>query len=137
MFGRRDRLPCILAKRGIVDKGLPIAVGDGLSHHIVEPHRPVIWLSPVLEARRAEIVNHVTRPGDEHPLVAEVPQSAAEFVVEAGRLCPIDAELHDGHIGVRENVAQHRPCPVVQSPVLIPEHLDGREETSGAFRQSR
>jgi hypothetical protein len=71
-----------------------------------------------------QVVDHVARAEDQLGLVAQRAQALAEQQVTGGRESLVDAELHDGHVRVREHVHEQRPRAVVEAPALVA--LDGR-----------
>ena len=54
-----------------------------------------------------------------------------------GREPAVDAQLHHGHIGVGEHVAEHAPCAVVEPPVAPERGAPLPEEPCHAAREPR
>ena len=71
----------------------------------------------------AQVVHHVTRPDDQHALLAERAQPFGKLVMERRRAAVIDAELQHRAVGVGEHVLQHEPGAVIEAPLGI--GLDG------------
>ena len=61
----------------------------------------------------------VAAPEDQHALAAKLMERPRELEVLLPAQLPIEAELHDGHIGRGHEVSQHRPGTVVESPVIL------------------
>src|SRR5437660_1121873 len=50
------------------------------------------------------------------------------------RLRFIDAQLNDGNVGVRKYVAEHRPCAVIESPLMVSVCSQQRLQTRGELQ---
>ena len=82
-----------------------------------------------------QVVYEVAAPHDQDLLVAQGVESFSDFIVVFRRLRLVHAELHDGYVRLREKVAQHRPCPVVESPSFIKLNGDRRQQVPDPNRQ--
>ena len=86
----------------------------------------------------AEVVDHVAAPDDQHPRVAERGEPATELDVVLERLGGVDRQLHDGHVGVGEQVGEHGPGAVIDAPTVDvephPDRLDDLGDLRGDVR---
>ena len=82
-------------------------------------------------------MHHVAAAEQQDAVIAQRSQPGAEFVVEAGRLRRVDAQLHDRHIGLRIHVMQHRPGAVIEAPGVVGVDRQRRQQLLHALRQGR
>src|SRR6185295_1457794 len=82
-------------------------------------------------------MHQVAASDNEHAFVTQAVQPLRGFVVKLCRLRLINAELDNGHVCFREDVAEHRPSAVVQSPSLIQINQNGSEHFLDALRKLR
>lgn len=106
-----------------------------IAHFVVESYSPVERRRTGIPAHDAEIVDDVPAADDEHAFVAQWGKSFTEIVVERGRLCCIEAELHDRYIGFGKNMCKHRPGAVIQSPALIKFNINRGEKIAQPARK--
>src|SRR6185369_13387159 len=99
-------------------------------------HRPIEWRNLLTAPGvSVEVVDEIAAPDDQHSLVAQTGESLCSVVVEARGLRFVDAELYDGDIRLRKDVAEHRPGPVIQSPPCVQSRDDWRKQISHATRK--
>ena len=75
-----------------------------------------------------QIVNEVAAAHDEDAFVAQRRETLADVVVKIRRLHFVDAELHHWNSGVGHHMTEHRPRPVIESPMFVGFDHSGREE---------
>ena len=107
----------ILAQGGVVDERGVVTGRQTLAELRLKAHGPVVRLLGALTPGvRAQVVHHVPAAEYQDALGAQRAQTCAELVMEAGRFACVDAQLHDRHLRLRIQVAQHRPAAVIQAP---------------------
>jgi hypothetical protein len=82
-------------------------------------------------------MHEVAAPDNEHTFIAQRREPFPDFVVKGIRLRLINAELHYWNVCLRENVTEHRPGSVIQSPLLVKSYGDGREKSLNAAGKLR
>src|SRR5688572_20111371 len=82
-----------------------------------------------------KVVNHVSAAHDQDSLITQRRETSCGVVMKLRGLSLIDAELHHWNVRFREDVDQHRPCPVVETPGLIEPYLDRGKERLEVSRE--
>src|SRR5439155_26750026 len=129
MVGRRDAELRLRAEPLVARELLGIATDSELAHLFVEALRPVVFRRLVAESR-AKVVHHVAAADEENALVAKRRETLAERSMRLGRRGAVDAELHDGDVGLWEHPDEDGPRAVIESPVTV-EHDRRRREDLG------
>ena len=114
MLGCGYRQTRVLALQ--VDKHIVVARFECGGDHGVETLRPVKGGRLVVAFHHAKVVHNVAAAGDQHALVAQGGEALGQVVMKARRLGAVYAELDDRNVGLRIDVAQHRPGAVIEAP---------------------
>ena len=95
-----------------------VLLQDGVADRGVKGIRPVkaVLFVPV---DAAQVVDDVAAGEDQHPLAAQGRKSPADSVMLGGLQAAVDAQLHDGDVGLRKDPAQDRPGAVVNAPGVV------------------
>lgn len=102
-------------------------------HHLFcfrfELNSPIVWILDMPAPRVGmKVVDQIPTAYDQNALFPERCKFSADFEVEQGRSCIVDAQLDDGNIGFRIHMAKDRPGAVIETPRIIEIDLQGCEQ---------
>jgi hypothetical protein len=107
------------------------------AHFLVEAQRPVIRFGVFGPLNSSQVVHHVAAADDQHAFVAQWGEPRRQRVVRGRFQRGVQAQLHDRHVCIREQVREHRPAAVIESPVLIQLYAYRRKQFAHARGQQR
>ena len=104
---------------------------------LLESHGPVKRFDAVLApCISVQIMYKIAAPYDENPFIAQRCELLPDLVMKCGRLGFVNAQLHDGNIGLRENVTKYGPGSVVETPSLVSVNRDWRKQARTRLARS-
>ena len=115
----------------VFDQAIVLPGRERIAHVLVESYRPVAGRA-AFALHHAQVVHDVAAGGEEDSFVAQRREARAEREMKRRRPRGVDRELHDGGVGVRKRVLEHRPRAVVESPRSIERDLGRTEQLAHA-----
>ena len=99
-----------------INYGLYISLQERSPYKRIEFHRPIKRFTA--PSNRSQVVNNIPAPQDEYSLLSQHPQFSTHIKHVLSRKILIDTQLDNWYIRLRIHIREHRPCTMIQSPVI-------------------